>query len=158
MGPESAGRLDLYSKDADPAIGFTRVWINLLRVQRSTMARLARELRAGGIGDPLWAEIFVQVERAGKDGIVMSALEHHLHCPQYSLSRHVKRLEELGYVTSAAADGPGRSKRIMMTDLGRSKKVELDDVLAEIIQKELATRLTVEEAYDLTHYLMRLYP
>ena len=149
---------DPFHDDPDPETGYNRLWINLLRVQRSTMARVARELRAHGIGDPLWSEILVQLDRAGEAGIVMSELEQRLMCPQYSLSRHIARMEELGYVRGAGAKGPGRAKKVTLTSEGRAKMNEIDPIFSHIMQQEFSTRLSTEEAYDMVRYLIRLYP
>ncbi|SNR85757.1 MarR family winged helix-turn-helix transcriptional regulator [Puniceibacterium sediminis] len=158
MADPTKPQLALFEEDTDPSIGYNRLWINLLRIQRSTMARIARELRENGIGDPIWHEILIQIDRAGDVGIVMSELEGKLYCPQYTLSRHVGRLEDLGLVHSVAASGPGRSKRLMMTQAGRDKNRSLWPVYARIIQDEFGSRLTTDEAYDLVHSLIRLYP
>lgn len=158
MAGSSADSSHFFEMDVDPAIGYNRVYFNLLRVQRSLMARIASELRSQGIGDPMWGEIFVQIDRSGENGIVMWTLEQLLHCPQYSLSRHVSRLEEAGYVETSAADGPGRTKRLILTEKGRAKKVEFEAAMAEIIQTEFESKLSTHEAYDLTRYLIRLYP
>lgn len=148
----------LFESDTDPEIGYSRLWINLLRIQRSTMARIARELRDQGIGDPIWHEILIQIDRAGDNGIVMADLERRLYCPQYALSRHVARLEDLGLIRSAATLGPGRSKRVMMTAAGRDKNAAMWPVYARIIREEFATRLSTEGAYHIVRYLIRLYP
>jgi len=152
---EDAG---LFAEDTDPAVGYNRLWINLLRIQRSTMARIARELREHGIGDPIWHEMLIQIDRAGERGIVMAEMERMLHCPQYALSRHVARLEDLGLVRSAATAGPGRSKRVTITEAGRAKNRAMWPVYERIIQTEFADRLSPEEAYAIVRHLIRLYP
>ncbi|EAQ04082.1 transcriptional regulator, MarR family protein [Pseudooceanicola batsensis HTCC2597] len=139
-------------------IGYNRLWINLLRIQRSTMARLSRALRKEGIGDPIWHELMTQIERAGPGGLQMAELERRLFCAQYTLSRHVGRLEELGFVSSRSENGPGRSKRLVLTRAGQETNRRIWPVYARIIQDEFADRLTTEEAYDLVARLIRLYP
>lgn len=144
--------------DDDPMIGYNRIWVNLLRIQRSTMARVARSLKAHGIDDPIWHEILVHIGRKGEDGIAMVELERMLQCQQYALSRHVSRLEKLGYLRSISTSGPGRSKRLILTPDGETKNATMWPVYAEIIRSEFAHRLSTDEAYDLVRYLTRLYP
>lgn len=150
--------LPSFEGDDDPTISYNRIWVNLLRIQRSIMARIARALKSHGIDDPIWHEILIQVGRKGGDGIAMAELERKLYCQQYALSRHVSRLEKLGYLRSVATSGPGRSKRVILTPEGAAKNKMMWPIYAEIIQSEFAHRLSTDEAYDLARQLTRLYP
>lgn len=147
-----------FRDDEDPSISYNRIWVNLLRIQRSTMARVARKLKAHGIDDPIWHEILVQVGRSGPDGIAMAQLEDNLYCQQYALSRHVSRLVKQGYILSISTTGPGRSKRLVLTDEGKTKNEKMWPIYADIIQSEFAKRMSTKDAYDLVSYLTRLYP
>ena len=147
-----------FAEDDDPTIGYNRVWINLLRIQRSTMARIARELKGFGIGDPIWHEILIQIDRAGVSGIAMAELEQRIYTPHYALSRHVSRLVDAGYVRSVPMPGPGRGKKLVLTERGREKNKVMWPVYARVIQEELGPRLSTDEAYDLARYLIRIYP
>ena len=148
---------DPFADDADPAMGDNRVWFNLLRIQRSTGARISRALREIGVGDPVWYEILLELERAGPDGMAMAGLERKLFCAQYALSRHAARLEEAGWVSSAAAPGPGRGKVLRLTEAGKGMHARIWEVYAAAIAEELGSRLSVDEAYDLARVLIRFY-
>ncbi|MBR9762917.1 MAG: MarR family transcriptional regulator [Rhodobacteraceae bacterium] len=139
-------------------MGANRVWFNMLRIQRSLGARIARRMRQHGIGDPIWYEILLELERAGPEGLAMAELERRLFTPQYALSRHAARIEAQGWIRSEARPGPGRSKRLRLTEAGMGMHGRIWDIYSEIIAEEIGSRLSVDEAYDLARYLIRLYP
>ncbi|WP_261384627.1 MarR family winged helix-turn-helix transcriptional regulator [Vannielia litorea] len=157
MDDQPRARAELFADDADPAMGANRVWFNLLRIHRSTGARIARALREIGVGDPVWYEILLELERAGPEGVAMAALERKLFTTQYALSRHAARLEEEGWISSASAPGPGRGKVLRLTEAGKGKHMEIWAVYSDAIADEIGARLTVDEAYDLARVLIRLY-
>ncbi|WP_010141934.1 MarR family winged helix-turn-helix transcriptional regulator [Oceanicola sp. S124] len=149
---------DPFAGDTDPRMGANRVWFNLLRIQRSLGARIARRLRQHGIGDPLWYEILLELERAGPAGMLMADLEQKLFTAQYALSRHAARIEAQGWIRSEASPGPGRSKRLRLTETGLGMHQTIWEAYSEIIAEEIGSRLTVDEAYDVARQLIRLYP
>ncbi|QDC11512.1 MarR family transcriptional regulator [Oceanicola sp. D3] len=138
-------------------MGANRVWFNLLRIHRSTGGRIAKALREIGVGDPVWYEILLELERAGPDGLPMAALERKLFCPQYALSRHAARLEEEGWIISAAAPGPGRGKVLRLTSAGKGRHGQIWEVYRAAIAEEVGRRLSVDETYALARLLIRLY-
>ncbi|MDH2327757.1 MarR family transcriptional regulator [Cereibacter sp. SYSU M97828] len=144
--------------DDDPRIAHNRVWFNLARIQRSIGPRIARALKAIGIDDPIWYEILLEVERAGPDGMRMAELEGRLFVPQYALSRHVSRLCAAGFLRSAPLPGSGRARQLHLTPAGTGLHDRIWPAYMEAIQAEFAHRLTVDEAYDLSRMLIRLYP
>jgi len=145
-------------RDDDPRIAHNRVWFNLQRIQRSMAPRIARALKTHGIEDPVWYEILIEIERAGADGLQMLELERRLYMPQYALSRHAARLESAGFVRREKLAGAGRAQKLYLTDRGQGLHQQIWPVYMAAIQQELAHRLTVAEAYDLTRVLIRLYP
>ncbi|MGR3455949.1 MarR family winged helix-turn-helix transcriptional regulator [Pseudooceanicola sp.] len=149
---------DPFAGDTDPTMGANRVWFNLLRIQRSMAPRIARVLKRHGIGDPIWYEILLELERAGPEGMLMSDLEGRLYTPQYALSRHAARLEEAGLIRSAPAPGRGRGKLLALTEDGVGLHARIWPVYREAIQSEIGSRLSQAEAYDLARVLIRLYP
>lgn len=144
--------------DADPRIAHNRVWFNLMRIQRSMAPRIARALKAQGIEDPLWYEILIEIEREGDAGLQMLELERRLFVPQYALSRHAARLEAAGFLRRERLAGAGRGQQLFLTARGQGLHQQIWPGYMAAIQQELAHRLTVEEAYDLTRVLIRLYP
>ncbi|WP_239521083.1 MarR family winged helix-turn-helix transcriptional regulator [Pseudooceanicola aestuarii] len=147
-----------FQGDDDPTMGANRVWFNLLRLHRSMGPRIARALRQHDIGDPIWYEIMLELERAGPHGLPMAELEHRLFTPQYALSRHAARLEGRGWITSTPLPGPGRGKRLALTPDGEGIHARIWPIYQAAIQAEIGPRLSVEEAYALAGYLIRLYP
>ncbi|WP_252946436.1 MarR family winged helix-turn-helix transcriptional regulator [Oceanicola sp. 502str15] len=157
MEDRTSGRADLFANDGDPAMGANRVWFNMLRIHRSTGARIARALRDIGVGDPVWYEILLELERAGPDGLLMATLERKLFTAQYALSRHAARLEEEGWIASAAAPGPGRGKVLRLTGEGKGMHSRIWEVYQAAIAEEIGTRLSIDETYALARLLIRLY-
>ncbi|MEH6776272.1 MAG: MarR family transcriptional regulator, partial [Cereibacter changlensis] len=144
--------------DADPQIAHNRVWFNLLRIHRSMAPRIGRALRVEGIEDPIWYEILIEVERAAGDGLPMAELERRLFVAQYALSRHVSRLETAGWLRREKMPGAGRAQRLYLTEAGLGLHERIWPAYMAAIQSELAHRLSVDEAYDLSRLLIRLYP
>ncbi|WP_246032946.1 MarR family winged helix-turn-helix transcriptional regulator [Falsirhodobacter xinxiangensis] len=144
--------------DDDPRIAHNRVWFNLARIQRSIAPRIARALEAIGIEDPIWYEILLEVERAGPGGLRMAELEGRLFLPQYALSRHVSRLSAAGFLRSDPRPGSGRARQLYLTPEAMGLHDRIWPAYMEAIQTEFAHRLTVDEAYDLSRLLIRLYP
>lgn len=149
---------DPFAGDTDPRMGPNRVWFNLLRVQRSMTPRIARVLKRHGIGDPIWYEILLELERGGPDGVLMSEIEGRLYTPQYTLSRHAARMEEAGLIRSTPAPGRGRGKLLALTPDGRGFHDRMWPVYQEAIQHEIGDRLSTEESYAIARLLIRLYP
>lgn len=144
--------------DPDPRIAHNRVWFNLMRIQRSIGPRIARALKAEGIGDPVWYEILLEVEKSGPEGLRMLELERRLFVPQYALSRHIARLEAAGLIRSEPLPTGGRARQLHLTPAGEGLHDRIWPAYMEAIQSELAHRLTVDEAYALSRLLVRLYP
>lgn len=61
--------------DEQGCISYNRVWFNLIRAHRKFYPRITKALKECGIKDPIWYEILLEVERAGPEGQLMSALE-----------------------------------------------------------------------------------
>ena len=150
--------LDPFAGDDDPRMGANRVWFNLLRIQRSLGARISSRMRAEDVGDPIWYEILLELERAGPDGMVMADLERKLFTRQYALSRHAARIEAKGWIRSEATQGPGRSKRLVLTEEGQGMHARIWDIYSQVIAEELGSRMSSAEAYALARQLIRLYP
>lgn len=150
-GPQQFG-------DDDPNTGYNRVWFNLMRVQRSSGARIARALRGHGIDDPIWYEILMELDNAAPDGMPMATLEKKLFLPQYALSRHASRMEKADLLKRYPAAGRGRGQVLRLTEKGKDVHVSLWDAYADTILDEFGHRLTVDEAYALARLLIRLYP
>lgn len=147
-----------YFGDDDSNTGYNRVWFNLMRVQRSSGARIARALRKHGIEDPIWYEILMELDHAWPEGIPMAQLEGKLYLPQYALSRHASRMVKAGLVRREALPGRGRGQALLLTDEGIGMHARMWDDYVAIIRAEFGHRLTVDEAYDLMPMLFRLCP
>lgn len=144
--------------DDDPRIGYNRVWFNLLRIQRTAFPRIARALRQHGMEDPIWHEIMLEIERGAAAGLQMAELEGKLHVAQYTLSRHVTRMEAAGLVRRERVPGAGRGQRLFLTGAGRLANEAIWPEYMAAIQAEFAHRLSTDEAYALCRVLIRLYP
>lgn len=143
--------------DDDPRIAYNRAFFAMLRIQRTLMPEIEKSLRAMGIADPIWYEILLATEEAGKDGIQMQALEKRLFVPQYSLSRHVARIEKAGLILRAPAGGAGRGQILYLTPQGLGLHDRIWQVYGQKIQHAFAPMISTDEAYDLLRMLNRLY-
>lgn len=151
------GGMTIRFDDDDPRIAYNRVWFNLMRVQRRIGPAIAKALRAQGIADPAWYEILLAVEQGGAEGLPMARLEARLFMPQYALSRHVARLEARGYLHREAMAEDRRAQRLFVTPAGAGLHDRIWPAYMAAIQHEIAELLEVEEAYDLSRLLIRLY-
>lgn len=149
--------VDPFGADDGRTLGYNRVWFNLLRVQRSVAPRIARALRAEGLADPIWYEILLELERSGPDGIPMGNLERRLFTTQYGLSRHVQRIEAMGWLVRTPSRGRGRGQIVTLTDSGRGVHGRIWPVYEQAIRDTFASRLSMDEAYDLARILIKLY-
>lgn len=143
--------------DRDPRTAYNRVVFALLRVQRSLMPQIEKSLARFGIRHPIWYEILYAVEQAGPDGIQMLTLQKRLAIAQYSLSRHVDRMEKAGLIRSKPLPGAGRAKSLHLTDASSGLHDEVWQVYVRHIQDALGPKMTTYEAYDLVRVLNRLY-
>ena len=144
--------------DADPRIAYNRVFFALLRINRSLLPPIERVLRDMGIADPIWYEILLAAEEAGDAGLQMIALQERLSVAQYSLSRHIARLERAGWLRTEASPGAGRGRTVYLTEAARGLHSKVWVVYVEAIQSALGPRLSTGEAYTLVRLLNRLYP
>ncbi|MTH64496.1 MarR family transcriptional regulator [Paracoccus sp. DK608] len=143
--------------DDTPETAYNRVFFAILRIQRSLMPEIEKQLRALGIADPIWYEILYAVEQAGAGGVQMLALQNRLAVPQYALSRHVTRMEKAGLIRREAAPGAGRGQNLLLTEKSLGLQDRIWQVYVTLIQNALGPHLTTDEAYDLVRYLNRLY-
>lgn len=143
--------------DDDPCIAYNRVFFALLRIQRTIMPGIEKSLREMGIADPIWYEILLATEEAGKDGIAMIDLQKRLFVPQYALSRHVARIEKAGLLRREARPGAGRGQILYLTAQARGLHHRIWQVYMEKIQAAFAPHISTDEAYDLVRMLNRLY-
>lgn len=143
-------------KDENLDISYSRVWFNLLRVQRRLVPLVLRVLKEENIKDPIWYEILEDVDKAGPQGLPMIELERKLHLPQYAVSRHVSRMEEAGFLTKSCFKDERRRNLIFVTDLAAGLHDRVWPKYFEAIKSEISGRLSQEEAYQLARLLIRL--
>lgn len=143
--------------DADARIAYNRVFFALLRIQRSTLPEIEKELRALGLADPVWYEILLATEEAGDAGIQMLVLQKRLFLPQYTLSRHISRMDRAGLIRREAVTGAGRAQRVFLTAAAQGLHAKVWEVYNDRIQHAFGPRLSTDEAYALLRMLNRLY-
>lgn len=143
--------------DDDAQTAYNRVFFALLRIQRSLMPEIEKTLRTLGINDPIWYEILYAVEQAGDAGVQMLALQNRLAVPQYSLSRHVARMETAGLILRKAIPGVGRGQNLHLTDKSLGLQERVWQVYVSRIQTAFGPNMTTDEAYDLVRALNKLY-
>ena len=143
--------------DSDPRIAYNRVVFALLRIERTMLQDIARELRSIDIPDPIWFEILLAAEEADNQGVQMLTLQRRLCVPQYTLSRLIARMQAAGLIRRQASSGAGRSQRVFLTPAAQGLRQRIWEVYEASIQQAMAKRLNTDEAYDLVRLLNRLY-
>jgi len=143
--------------DDDPRIAYNRVVFALLRIDRTMVNDIAKELRSLGIPDLIWFEILLATEEAGEDGVQMLTLQKRLFVPQYTLSRLIGRIETAGLIRREASNGAGRGQRVFLSPSARGLRQRIWQVYEASIRQAMAGRLSTDEAYDLVRLLNRLY-
>jgi hypothetical protein len=98
--------------DADPTHAYYRLFFALQRVARTIMPDIERAFRNEGIADPIWYEILLAAKESGADGVQMMTLQRRLFVQQYSLSRHIPRMERVGLIRTVPVQGAGRGKTV----------------------------------------------
>ncbi|KZK97967.1 Transcriptional activatory protein BadR [Pseudovibrio sp. Ad5] len=135
----------------------SRVWFHLMRAHRYLYPRFERSLRTHGIDNPVWYEILLEVERAGEQGAKASDLQDHLHMAQFSMSRHIARMEKKGLIERRPDKEDGRAQLIFLTPQAAHAHEEIWPHYFKIIQQEVGERLTKKEAFELFKLLTKLY-
>lgn len=144
--------------DAHPEIAYFRVHFALMRISRTLMPPIEAELRAQGIADPVWYEILLAAEESPAEGVRMQELERRLFLPQYSVSRHVARMQKAGLVTCKARAGKGRGQTVHVTALARGLHERVWQAYSAKLRATLEPKLSTDDAYALLDVLNRLYP
>lgn len=148
----------MFFGDDDPAIGYNRVWFNMIRLHRHLSPQIAKALKREGIADPIWYEILLRVEEAGEAGQQMSKLEDLLFVPQYALSRHVARLEKAGLIRREYVADGRRKQILFLTDKAAGLQERVWPIYHHAIQDTLADRCTPQEAYRMARLMVGLFP
>ena len=154
---ERASDAEFFADDT-PVVSYNRVWFNIMRAQRKFLPRIAKALKACGINDPIWYEILLEVELAGKDGQPMAALEDKLFVAQYALSRHISRMEQKGLLRRQFISDGRRKQILFLTDKGKGLHGEIWPVYWDAMQAEIGPHMTTDEAYQLSRLLIKLLP
>lgn len=147
-----------YFGDFDLRVGLNRAWFNLMRAHRKFYPRITKALKTTGIKDPIWFEILNVIDQAGAEGQPMAALEKKLFVPQYSLSRHVARLEKEGFIRREVISDGRRKQILFMTDRAKGLPLQIWPTYWDAMQEEMGAYLTQEEAYELARLLVKLLP
>jgi DNA-binding MarR family transcriptional regulator len=144
--------------DADPSIGYSRLYFALQRISRTIMPDIERALKSEGLADPIWFEILLAAEEAGESGVQMLALQQRLFVRQYALSRHVARMERKGLIWRCSVPGAGRGQTIHLTEAAQGLQARVWNVYRHRIEVAFADRLSPAEAYCALKLMNRLYP
>jgi DNA-binding MarR family transcriptional regulator len=155
---EVVGMVQTDFGDADPSIGYYRLYFALQRIGRSIMPDIERALKAEGLADPIWFEILLAAEEAGDSGVQMLALQQRLFVRQYALSRHVARMERAGLIRRCSVPGAGRGQTVHLTDAAHGLQARVWDIYRHRIEAAFGDRLSPAEAYAALKLMNRLYP
>jgi len=144
--------------DDDPNIAYSRVWFYILKSQRKFFLKFSQTLKDHGLGDPSWYEILFEINLAGPDGKLMGELESKLLLPQYSLSRHVARMERAGLIRREYISDGRRKQVLFLTEEGDRRLDIVWPLYLGTLKAEMGPLLDTDEAYDLARFLLRLLP
>lgn len=147
-----------FFNDAMDCVSYNRVWFNLMRAHRKFYPRITKALKSCGINDPIWYEILLDVDLAGADGQPMSALEQRLFVPQYALSRHVARLEKLGFIRRTYVADTRRRQVLFLTEKGQGMHERIWPVYWTAMQEEIGPYMNTDDAYKLARLMIKLLP
>lgn len=145
-----------YFGDDTATTAYNRVWFNILRTHRKLLPEIGASLRESGIKDPIWYEIFLEIERGGATGRLASEIQDALNIPQYAMSRHVTRMLQADFVRREfIADG--RRKQVLhLTEKSKGLSDKIWPQYMAEIQAVVSEKLTTEEGYVLTRLLIKL--
>lgn len=97
-----------------------RVWLRLLRAQRTIEGRLREELRTGHDSTLPRFDVLATLDRF-PEGLRMSDLSAKLQVSNGNVTGIVERLVSEGLVERALVDGDRRAMRVCLTDAGRAR-------------------------------------
>jgi len=135
----------------------SRAWFHLMRAHRYLYPRFERSLRDYGIDNPVWYEIMLEIERAGEQGAKAADLQDKLYMAQFTMSRHISRMEKKGLVERHPDKEDGRAHLIFLTKKGAGVNKELWPHYFRTIQKEVGAHLNKDEAFTLFKLLTKIY-
>jgi len=135
---------------------FKSAWVNLIY----SYGRIAREAnqqmrQAQSVGLEAY-DLLLILEDAEGQSMDMTSLGERLLVSLSGISRLVARLEEKGLVSVARSPSNHRTKLVTLTPQGLQERERAWKTYASVIQREIAGRLTSEEAELLSLLLAKL--
>ena len=140
----------------EPCESAVRAWARLLRAHQAALGRVEGALKEADLPPLGWYDVLLELERTGDCGMRPFELEDRLLLPQYGLSRLLARLEEAGLIARSACPSDGRGQMIAITGAGRAMRARMWPVYAAALQEAVGTRLSPDEAGQLSALLGKL--
>ena len=141
---------------AMPSEKIVDAWIRLMRAPQAVLGEMEARVKAAGLPPLTWYDALWALERAGPSGLRPADLEREMLLAQYGVSRLLDRLEAAGYVERRPVPEDKRGQVIVLTLAGRATRRRIWPVYARAIQDTIGSRLTDEEAMELTRLLGKL--
>jgi DNA-binding MarR family transcriptional regulator len=131
-------------------------WIRLMRAPQAVLAAMEARVKAAELPPLTWYDALWALERAAPKGLRPADLEREMLLAQYGVSRLLDRLESAGYIERRPVPEDKRGQTIMLTPAGRATRRRIWPVYARAIQETIGSRLTDQEATELTRLLGKL--
>lgn len=131
-------------------------WARLMRAQQIALSQIEKGLKNAGHPPLVWYDVLLELDRGPVEGMRPFELEQRMLMPQYGLSRLLDRLGGAGLVTRRPCALDGRGQIVLITEEGRMLRRRVWPAYASAIQTAVGSRLTDQEATQLSELLGKL--
>ena len=131
-------------------------WTTLVRASERILQATEAALKAEGLPPLVWYDVLLELDRAQSDGLRPYELQEKMLLQQYNASRLISRLEKAGYVIREPCPSDGRGHVLKITARGATMKNKIWPVYRDVLEKEIGTRIGVQDAQTLVPLLEQL--
>jgi DNA-binding MarR family transcriptional regulator len=137
----------------------SEIWVLLNLTHRHLTHTFETALRQAGLPNARWYQVLWMLERDGKDqGLRQFELEQGGLLDQPNLSRTLKKMTEMGLVTTVKAKDDGRGRVLCITSEGCDLRARMWDIYGALMISNIEERLEADEASQFLATLNKLMP
>lgn len=138
---------------SDKVVG---AWARLVRTEQRILARVEEDLKRAGFPPLEWYDVLYELDREPTGTLAQAEVQARVLLAQYNLCRLVDRLQRENLVERRPSPEDGRSNLLVITPKGRALRKSIWPAYATAIQTHLGSRITCDEARQLSGLLDKL--
>jgi len=121
----------------NPTEAETWLWVCLNRTHRAIHQAIESALREQNLPSLKWYDILWSVESAGPDGVRPFELESELLFDQSNLSRTLRKMVEMGYLSECSFARDRRGKILRITEQGAAVRQQIWSVYGREMRNQI---------------------